>query len=108
MNVLGIESSCDETSAAVVRHGNEILSNLIYSQAELHAAFGGVVPEVASRNHLSKLPPLVEQALHTADVSWTDLSAVAVTAGPGLIGPLLVGVSYAKGVSWARNVPLLG
>ncbi len=108
MNVLGIETSCDESSAAVVRNGTQILSNSIYSQAELHAQFGGVVPELASRDHLRRLPPLVQGALDTAGISWSEIGAVAVTAGPGLIGPLLVGVSYAKGVSWARDIPLLG
>ncbi len=108
MNILGIETSCDETSVAIVRHNGAILSNLIYSQAKLHAQFGGVVPEVASRDHLKKLPLLAQQALHTAGVGWSELGAVAVTSGPGLIGPLLVGVSYAKGVSWGCDVPLLG
>jgi len=108
LNVLGIETSCDETSAAVIRPSGAILANLVYSQAPLHASYGGVVPEVASRDHLRKLPPLVEEALHTARIDWSDIGAVAVTRGPGLIGPLLVGVSYAKGLSWSCDIPLLG
>ncbi len=108
MNILGIETSCDETSVAVVRHGHRILASLVYSQTELHAAFGGVVPEVASRDHLRKLPLLAEQALDQADLRWSDIGAVAVTRGPGLAGPLLVGVSYAKGVAWSMRVPLVG
>jgi len=108
LNILGIETSCDETSAAVVRPNGTILANLVYSQAQLHASYGGVVPEAASRDHLRKLPPLVEEALHTAQIDWSDIGAVAVTCGPGLIGPLLVGVSYAKGLSWTCAVPLLG
>ncbi len=108
MNVLAIETSCDETSVAVLRHGRHVLASLVYSQTQLHAAFGGVVPEVASRDHLRKLPILAEQALHQANVRWPDIGVVAVTRGPGLAGPLLVGVSYAKGVAWTRQIPLVG
>src|SRR6185295_15026375 len=96
MLVLGIESSCDETAAAVVRNGNVILSNVIASQIDLHQEFGGVVPELAAREHLDKIVVIVEQALEQAGVAGRELDGLAVTAGPGLIGPLLIGVSYAK------------
>ncbi len=92
MLVLGIESSCDETAAAVVRDGREILSSVISSQIELHKPFGGVVPELASREHLEKIDPVVDEALENAGVSLEDIEAIAVTQGPGLIGSLLVGV----------------
>ncbi len=93
---------------AVVRNGNRILASLVYSQTQLHAAFGGVVPEVASRDHLRKLPLLAEETLHRAGIGWSDIDAVAVTRGPGLVGPLLVGVSYAKGIAWSMQLPLVG
>ncbi|MBC7318196.1 tRNA (adenosine(37)-N6)-threonylcarbamoyltransferase complex transferase subunit TsaD [Candidatus Bipolaricaulota bacterium] len=108
MIVLGIETSCDETAVALVRDGREILVNLVYSQTDLHARYGGVVPEAASRDHLRKLPVLVQEALTKARLSWNDVDLVGVTYGPGLIGPLLVGVSYAAGVALARDVPLVG
>lgn len=108
MIVLGIETSCDETAVALIRDGDAVLASKLYSQAELHAAYGGVVPEVASRDHLRKLPPLAEETLAAAGRGWDALDAVAVTIGPGLIGPLLVGVAYAKGVALARGVPLVG
>ncbi len=107
MIALGIETSCDETSVALLRD-EEVLANLVYSQVELHARYGGVVPEVASRDHLRKLPPLVEEALRQAGLEPTDLGLVGVTRGPGLVGPLLVGLSYAKGLALALEVPLLG
>lgn len=105
--ILAIESSCDETSAAVIKNGREVLSNIISSQIDIHKKFGGVVPEVASRNHVLNISTVVDEAMKTADVTYDDLSAVAVTYGPGLIGALLVGVSYAKAVSSSKNLPLI-
>ena len=105
--ILAIESSCDETAAAVLKNGRCVLSNIISSQIDIHKKFGGVVPEVASRNHVLNISTVVEEAMQTAGVSYDDLSAVAVTYGPGLIGALLVGVSYAKAVSSAKNLPLI-
>lgn len=106
--ILGIESSCDETSASVIKDGQEILSNVISSQVEIHQRFGGVVPEVASRRHVENVTGVVEEALTQAQVGWDDISAIAVTYGPGLVGALLVGVSFAKAVSWAKGIPLIG
>ncbi len=108
MNVLGIESSCDETAAAVVIDGRHVLSNVIASQVEVHAAFGGVVPEVASRQHLLWIAPVVEQALREAKMDWANLDAVAVTKGPGLAGSLLVGINASKAIAFARGLPLIG
>ena len=108
MLVLGIESSCDETAAAVVRNGREILSSVISSQIALHAPYGGVVPELASREHLNKIEPVVEEALQRASVELEDLDAIAVTQGPGLIGSLLVGVCYAKAMAFALDKPFIG
>ena len=108
MLILGIETSCDETSAAVVEDGRRILSNVVSSQIAQHAAFGGVVPEIASRQHLLNLAPVVRQALADARVEVEDVEAVAVTAGPGLIGALLTGVSFAKAFAFARDIPLVG
>src|SRR5499427_4822405 len=105
--ILGIETSCDETAAAVVTQGAEILSNVVSSQAELHAAYGGVVPEIASRRHLELVSPVVREALDRAGVTLDGVDTVAVTAGPGLIGALLVGVAAAKGVAWGRGLPLV-
>lgn len=105
--VLAIESSCDETAVAVLRHPGTILSSLIASQAEEHARYGGVVPEVASRNHLLSIDPLVKGALEQADISASDLGAIGATAGPGLAPALLVGASYAKGFALALGVPYL-
>lgn len=105
--ILAIESSCDETSAAVVKNGRTVLSNIISSQIDIHKKFGGVVPEVASRNHVLNISAVVKEAMETAEVTYDDLDAVAVTYGPGLIGALLVGVSYAKAVSSAKNIPLV-
>jgi N6-L-threonylcarbamoyladenine synthase len=96
MLVLGIETSCDETAAAVVRDGREIVSSIIASQVKTHERWGGVVPEIASREHLNKIVPIVEQALEDAQVTARDVDGLAVTNGPGLVGSLLVGVSYAK------------
>jgi N6-L-threonylcarbamoyladenine synthase len=106
--ILAIESSCDETAAAVVRNGREILSSVISSQIELHQPYGGVVPEIASREHLDKIEPIVSEALKTADVTLDQIDAVAVTQGPGLIGSLLVGVCYAKALAFGRNLPVIG
>jgi N6-L-threonylcarbamoyladenine synthase len=106
--ILGIESSCDETAAAVVRDGREILSSVIASQIDLHRPWGGVVPELASREHLEKIDPIVNEALQEANVTLDDINAVAATQGPGLIGSLLVGVCYAKALAWGRDIPLVG
>lgn len=107
MLVLGIESSCDETSAAVV-HNGKICSNVIASQIEIHSPFGGVVPEIASRKHLEVIHPVIRQALHDADVTLQEIEGIAVTCGPGLIGSLLIGLSTAKALSLALNVPMIG
>jgi N6-L-threonylcarbamoyladenine synthase len=106
--ILGIESSCDETAAAVVIDGRRALSNVIASQVEIHARFGGIVPEIASRQHILAIIPTIQRALTDAGVGWDDLSAIAVTYGPGLAGSLLVGVNAAKGISLARGLPLIG
>jgi len=108
MLVLGIESSCDETAAAVVRDGRVILSSVISSQIEIHKPFGGVVPELASREHLEKIDPVVDQALAEANVSLNEIEAVAVTQGPGLVGSLLVGVCYAKALAFGLEIPFIG
>ncbi len=108
MLILGIESSCDETAAAVVRDGREILSSVIASQIDLHRPWGGVVPELASREHLEKIEPTVIEALDRAQMTLEDIDAIAVTQGPGLIGSLLVGVCYAKSLAWSRNIPFVG
>ncbi|MBA2339228.1 MAG: tRNA (adenosine(37)-N6)-threonylcarbamoyltransferase complex transferase subunit TsaD [Pyrinomonadaceae bacterium] len=108
MLVLGIESSCDETAAAVVRDGRELISSIISSQIKTHERFGGVVPELASREHLVKIVPVVEEAFARAGVSKNDVDGVAVTSGPGLIGSLLVGLSFAKGMAYALGRPLVG
>ena len=103
MLVLGIETSCDETSVAIVREGREILSNIILSQA-IHSKFGGVVPEIASRTHIKTIIPIYHQALTEADVTLDDIQLVAATMGPGLIGPLLVGLTFAKGLAFAKDI----
>ncbi len=108
MLVLGIESSCDETAAAVVKDGRKILSSIISSQIELHKPYGGVVPELASREHLEKIEPIIKEALKKANVELKELDAIAVTQGPGLIGSLLVGVSYAKALAYGLNIPIIG
>ena len=108
VNILGIESSCDETAAAIVRNGREVLSNVIYSQIETHTIYGGVVPEIASRKHIEAIVPVVREALREADMGMSDIDAVAVTCGPGLVGPLLVGVSYAKAYAYGCRKPLIG
>ncbi len=106
--ILGIESSCDETSCAIVKNGREVLSNVINSQIKIHEKFGGVVPEIASRNHVEVISSVVKQALEEANITFNDIDAVACTYGPGLVGALLVGVSYAKALSYALNKPLVG
>ncbi|MBO5004404.1 MAG: tRNA (adenosine(37)-N6)-threonylcarbamoyltransferase complex transferase subunit TsaD [Clostridia bacterium] len=106
--ILGIESSCDETSCAIVKNGREVLSNVINSQIKIHEKFGGVVPEIASRNHVEVISSVVKQALREANLTFNDIDAVSCTYGPGLVGALLVGVSYAKALSYALNKPLIG
>ena len=106
MLTLGIETSCDETSVAVVRDGNEILANVILSQT-VHTRFGGVIPEVASREHIKAIVPIFQEALDAADISLDDIDLVAATTGPGLVGPLLVGLTFAKGLAFARNLPFV-
>ncbi len=107
VTILAIESSCDETAAAVVRNGREVLSNIIYSQIDLHTVFGGVVPEIASRKHIEKINPVIEAALKEAGIGFADMDAVAVTYGPGLVGALLVGVAEAKAIAYAAKKPLV-
>ncbi|WP_174522661.1 tRNA (adenosine(37)-N6)-threonylcarbamoyltransferase complex transferase subunit TsaD [Alkalihalobacillus trypoxylicola] len=106
--ILAIETSCDETSAAVIQDGNHILSNIVSSQIESHKRFGGVVPEIASRHHVEQMTLIIEEALKEAKVGWKDLSAIAVTEGPGLVGALLVGVHAAKAIAFAHQLPLIG
>ena len=107
MLILGVESSCDETSAAVVEDGRRILSNLIASQVEVHRPYGGVVPEIASRQHLSHIGPVVDGALREAGVELSQIDAVVVTQGPGLVGSLLVGLCFGKSIAYARDIPLV-
>jgi N6-L-threonylcarbamoyladenine synthase len=107
VRILGIESSCDETAAAIVDEQAGVLSSIVASQLDEHARYGGVVPELASREHLRAIVPAVRRALENADCGWSDLDAIAVTVGPGLIGSLLVGLTYAKALSFARNLPLI-
>ena len=104
MLILGIESSCDETAAAVVLDGREMVSSVIASQIEMHKPWGGVVPELASREHLEKIEPIVAEAIERAEVSFSDIDAIAVTQGPGLIGSLLVGVCYAKSLAYSLEI----
>jgi N6-L-threonylcarbamoyladenine synthase len=106
--ILAIETSCDETSAAVIEDGRRILSNIVASQIELHARYGGIFPEIASRAHIEAIVPVIEQAMHEAHLGFDDLDAIAVTYGPGLAGSLLVGVNAAKGLALGRNLPLVG
>jgi N6-L-threonylcarbamoyladenine synthase len=105
--ILGLETSCDETAAALITRGGDVLANVVSSQADLHARYGGVVPEVASRRHLELVTPVVREALGRAEADLGDVEAVAVTTGPGLIGALLVGVAAAKAIAWARRLPLV-
>ena len=106
--ILAIESSCDETAAAVVKNGREVLSNVISSQIELHKLYGGVVPEIASRKHIEKINQVIEEALSDAKMTLDDIDAIGVTYGPGLVGALLVGVAEAKAIAYAKNLPLVG
>ena len=108
MLVLGIETSCDETAAAIVRDGREIISSVISSQIDIHKRFGGVVPELASREHLDKIVPIVNEAFSRAGLEQQAIDGIAVTAGPGLVGSLVVGVSYAKAMAFALNKPIVG
>ena len=106
--ILAIESSCDETAASVVKNGREVLSNVISSQIALHTLYGGVVPEIASRKHIEKINQVIESALAEADVTLEEITAIAVTYGPGLVGALLVGVAEAKALAYAAKKPLVG
>ncbi|WP_411954746.1 tRNA (adenosine(37)-N6)-threonylcarbamoyltransferase complex transferase subunit TsaD [Alkalibacillus sp. S2W] len=106
--ILAIETSCDETAAAVVKGGTELLSNVVATQMDIHQKFGGVVPEVASRHHIEQMTAVLEQAMDEADVTFDDVDAVAVTQGPGLVGALLVGVNAAKAIAYAHDLPLIG
>lgn len=106
--VLGIETSCDETAAAVVKNGREVMSNIVASQIESHKRFGGVVPEVASRHHVEQITLVIEEAMNQANLSFSELDAIAVTQGPGLVGALLIGVNAAKALAFAHQLPLVG
>lgn len=106
--IMGIESSCDETSVAIVKNGRQVLSNVIDTQISIHEKFGGVVPEIASRNHVEAISNVMKQALAEAKIDINDVDAIACTYGPGLVGALLVGVSYAKALSYSLNIPLIG
>jgi len=108
MRILGIETSCDETAAAVVENGAKIVSNIVASQVDIHARYGGVVPEIASRQHITVIIPVMNEAMSKAEVSWKDIDGVAVTFGPGLAGSLLVGVGVAKAIALARGLPIAG
>lgn len=108
MLILAIETSCDETSAAVVKDGREVLSNIISSQIDIHKKFGGIVPEVASRKHIETINQIVQEALDAANVTFKDIDLIGVTRGPGLVGALLIGISTAKALSYGLNVPLVG
>src|ERR1700686_680048 len=104
MRILGIESSCDETAAAGVEAGERVLSSVVASQMSMHGKYGGVVPELASREHLRAIVPVVREALERAAITWNDLDAVAATSGPGLAGSLLVGLTYAKAIAFATGI----
>ena len=108
VKILAIESSCDETAAAVVVNGRDVRSNIISSQIDLHTLYGGVVPEIASRKHIEKINQVIEAALKEAGMQFRDMDAIAVTYGPGLVGALLVGVAEAKAISFAAGIPLVG
>ena len=105
--ILGIETSCDETAAAVVKNGTEILSNVVTSQIDIHKQFGGVVPEIASRHHVEQITLVIEAAVEQAEVTWEEIDAIAVTEGPGLVGALLIGINAAKALAFAKNKPLI-
>ena len=106
--ILGIESSCDETAVAIVKNGREILSSIINTQIPIHTVYGGVVPEIASRNHIDNISKVAKEAINIANINLEDIDAVACTYGPGLVGALLVGLSYGKAFSYAINKPLIG
>ena len=108
VKILAIESSCDETAAAVVKNGRTVLSNLINTQIAIHTEYGGVVPEIASRKHIENINYVIEEALEKAGSTLDDIDAIGVTYGPGLVGALLVGVAEAKAISFAKNIPLVG
>jgi N6-L-threonylcarbamoyladenine synthase len=108
IKILALESSCDETSAAVVRNGREVLSNIISSQIDVHKKFGGVVPEIASRKHLENISVVIDEALEKSDTSLDDMDAISVTCGPGLVGALLIGLSTAKAIAYSKNLPFIG
>lgn len=108
MIILAIETSCDETAAAVVKNGTQVLSNIIATQIDFHKKYGGIVPEIAARKHIEAITPVIEEALHQAKTKFKDLDAVAVTYGPGLVGSLIVGVCAAKAIAYAMEIPLLG
>ena len=108
MLILGIESSCDDTAAAVVEEGNRILSSIVSSQDDIHERYGGIVPELASRRHIEMIAPVVESALCGAGVSMEDIGAIGVTKGPGLVGSLLIGLSFAKALSYTMKIPYVG
>ncbi|KML38997.1 tRNA (adenosine(37)-N6)-threonylcarbamoyltransferase complex transferase subunit TsaD [Cytobacillus firmus] len=106
--IMGIETSCDETAVAIIKNGREIAANIVASQIESHKRFGGVVPEIASRHHVEQITIVLEEALYKAGIIYSDLSAIAVTEGPGLVGALLIGVNAAKAVAFAHGIPLVG
>ncbi|MBG9443045.1 tRNA (adenosine(37)-N6)-threonylcarbamoyltransferase complex transferase subunit TsaD [Cytobacillus firmus] len=106
--IMGIETSCDETAVAIIKNGREITANIVASQIESHKRFGGVVPEIASRHHVEQITIVLEEALYKAGITYSDLSAIAVTEGPGLVGALLIGVNAAKAVAFAHGIPLVG
>ena len=108
ITILAIESSCDETAASVVVNGRQVLSNVISSQIDIHTLYGGVVPEIASRKHTERVTQVIREALQEAGRELEEMDAIAVTYGPGLVGPLLIGVSAAKGLSFATGIPLIG
>ncbi len=107
MLILGIDTSCDDTAASVVENGNKIISNVVSSQNEIHQKYGGIVPELASRRHIEMIIPVVDEAIYKSGAGFNDMSAIAVSKGPGLIGSLLVGVCFAKALSFAKNIPLV-
>src|SRR4030066_1178964 len=108
MRVLAIETSCEDTGAAVVLNGRKILSNVVSSQISIHQKYGGVVPELASRRHIEMIVPIVTEALETAKLTLKEIDGIAVTQGPGLVGSLLVGLSFAKSIAFARGLPFIG
>lgn len=106
--IMGIETSCDETAVAIVKNGTEIITNVVASQIESHKRFGGVVPEIASRHHVEQITLVIEEAMKKAEIGFSDIDAIAVTEGPGLVGALLIGVNAAKALAFAHNIPLIG